>query len=157
MYMRNWIKLVISIAVPQVVALSGAFFTITGTGSWYQNIAKPSWNPPNWVFGPVWTLLYLLMGIALFIIWKSENRDKRTAIIFWVIQLALNFLWTILFFNQHQILGAFIEMILLWIMILMTIIYFARISKLAAWLMVPYIAWVSFAALLNYAIWQLNQ
>ena len=157
MYMRNWIKLVISIAVPQVVALSGAYFTITGIDSWYQNIAKPSWNPPNWVFGPVWTILYILMGIALFIIWKSENRDRRTAIIFWVIQLVLNFLWTILFFNQRQILGAFIEMILLWIMILMTIIYFARISKLAAWLMVPYIAWVSFAALLNYAIWQLNQ
>jgi translocator protein len=157
--MRNWIKLIIALIIPQVVAASGAYFTVTGIGSWYQSLDKPSWNPPNWVFGPVWTTLYVLMGIALYLVWRSKasEKQKRWAITFWGIQLFLNFLWSFLFFGQEQILGALLEIIILWLFILLTIFAFARINKGAAWLLVPYICWVSFAAILNYTIWDLNR
>jgi translocator protein len=157
--MKNWVKLIIALIIPQVVAASGAYFTVTGIGSWYQSLDKPSWNPPNWVFGPVWTTLYVLMGIALYLVWKSKaaEKQKRWAITFWGIQLFLNFLWSFLFFGQEQILGALLEIIILWLFILLTIFAFARINKLAAWLLVPYISWVSFAAILNYTIWDLNR
>lgn len=157
--MKNWVKLVISLALPQIAGLSGALFTETGEGSWYQSIQKPEWNPPGWVFGPVWTTLYVLMGIAFYLVWKSEApaKKKRPALAFWIVQLIFNFLWTIIFFNGHEIFYAFAEIVALWLAILITIFLFARISKPAAWLMVPYISWVSFAALLNYTIFQLNQ
>lgn len=157
--MKNWVKLIIALIIPQVVAASGAYFTVTGIGSWYQSLDKPSWNPPNWVFGPVWTTLYVLMGIALYLVWRSKatEKQKRWAITFWGIQLFLNFLWSFLFFGQEQILGALLEIIILWLFILLTIFAFARINKLAAWLLVPYISWVSFAAILNYTIWDLNR
>jgi translocator protein len=157
--MKNWMKLVIALIIPQLVAASGAYFTITGIGSWYQTLEKPSWNPPSWVFGPVWTTLYVLMGIALYLVWKSKapEKQKRRAITLWGIQLFLNFLWSFLFFGQEQILGALLEIVILWLFILFTIFSFARINKLAAWLLVPYISWVTFAALLNYTIWDLNR
>ncbi|ANE53154.1 TspO/MBR family protein [Flavisolibacter tropicus] len=157
--MKSWLKLLIALIIPQLVAASGAYFTVTGNGSWYQALEKPSWNPPNGVFGPVWTTLYVLMGIALYLVWKSNAPDKhkRWAISFWGIQLFLNLLWSYLFFGQEQILGALLEMIILWLFILFTIFAFARINKLAAWLLVPYISWVSFAAILNYTIWDLNR
>lgn len=157
--MKSWLKLLIALIIPQLVAASGAYFTVTGNGSWYQALEKPSWNPPNGVFGPVWTTLYVLMGIALYLVWKSKAPDKhkRWAISFWGIQLFLNLLWSYLFFGQEQILGALLEMIILWLFILFTIFAFARINKLAAWLLVPYISWVSFAAILNYTIWDLNR
>lgn len=157
--MKNWVKLIIALIIPQVVAASGAYFTVTGIGSWYQSLDKHSWNPPNWVFGPVWTTLYVLMGIALYLVWRSKatEKQKRWAITFWGIQLFLNFLWSFLFFGQEQILGALLEIIILWLFILLTIFAFARINKLAAWLLVPYISWVSFAAILNYTIWDLNR
>lgn len=157
--MKNWMKLLISLALPQLVAATAAYFTVTGRGSWYQSLEKPSWNPPSWVFGPVWTTLYIMMGIALYLVWISDAplTTKRRAIIFWGIQLFLNFLWSFLFFGQEQIFIALIEILILWIFILLTIFAVARIGKLSAWLLVPYISWVSFAALLNYAIWELNR
>lgn len=157
--MKNWVKLVIALIIPQLVAASGAYFTVTGTGSWYQTLDKPSWNPPSWVFGPVWTALYILMGIAMFLIWRSDAPEKlkRKATIFWGVQLVFNFLWSFLFFGQQQIFGALLEIVVLWVLILLTIFAFARVSKLAAWLLVPYISWVSFATILTYTIWDLNR
>lgn len=157
--MKNWMKLIISLAIPQIVAAVGAYFTITETGTWYQTIAKPSWQPPSWLFAPVWTTLYIMMGIAFYLVWKSNQpiEKKRPAMILWIFQLVFNLAWTIIFFNQHQIGLATIEIICLWLLILATIFAFARINKWAAILLVPYISWVSFATLLTYAIWQLNR
>jgi len=157
--MSNVLKFIIAICLPLLVGFTSSFFTITEIGSWYQTIQKPSWNPPNWIFGPVWTTLYILIGIAFFLVWKShdEREIKKTAIILFAVQLVLNFFWSFIFFNQHQIGLAFAEILALWLMILLTIFAFARISKPAAWLLVPYISWVSFAAILNFTIWQLNK
>jgi tryptophan-rich sensory protein len=157
--MKNWIKLVISIAIPQIIGISSVFFTITNVGRWYQQIKRPEWNPPNWIFGPVWTILYIMMGVALYLIWKSNvaKEKKRTAIILWSVQLLFNFFWSFIFFNQHQIGLALVEIICLWVLLLLNIFSFAKINKTAAWLLVPYISWVSFAAILNYAIWELNK
>ncbi len=156
--MSKPIRLIISILIPVAIGATNGYFTVTGLGSWYQSISKPSWNPPNSIFGPVWTTLYILMGIALYLVWKSGNNElKSRAITLFTIQLILNFFWSIIFFNQHQISWALAEMLLLWIFILLTIFSFASISKTAAWLLVPYISWVSFAMVLNYTIWQLNK
>ena len=156
--MSSALKLITSIALPLTVGFTSSFFTITGIGSWYQTIQKPSWNPPNWIFGPVWTTLYIMMGIALYLIWKSDAaiRVKNNAILLFAFQLVLNFFWAIIFFDQHQPGWAFLEIVFLWILILLTIFAFAKISYLSAWLLVPYIAWVSFAAILNYTIWRMN-
>jgi len=156
--MQNWLKLLISILLPQIAAGVGAYFTITGTGSWYQTIQKPGWNPPSWLFAPVWTALYITIGIAFYLIWKKEapTGNKRIAMILWGVQLVLNLFWTIIFFNQHQLFWATVEIGLLWFFILATIIAFARINKVAAWLLVPYIAWVSFAGILTWTIWKIN-
>lgn len=137
--------------------LSG-FFTVTGVESWYQYINKPSWNPPNGVFGPVWTTLYIMMGIALFLVWKADaSRDlKKIAMVLFGAQLLLNFFWSFIFFKLEQPGWAFAEILVMWLFILMTIFAFAQVSKPAAWLLVPYISWVSFAAILNYTIWRMN-
>lgn len=157
--MKNWIKLVISIAVPVAVGGVAGLFTRPEINGWYQTLQKPSWQPPNWVFGPVWTTLYILMGIAFYLVWKSKAAatPKRTAITLWIVQLVFNFFWSFIFFRQHQLDWALGEIIVLWFFILLTIFSFARISKLAAWLLVPYISWVSFASILTYTIYQLNK
>ena len=155
--MNNPAKLLIALAIPLLIGFSGSFFTISEIGSWYQTIQKPPWNPPNWIFGPVWTTLYVLMGISLFLVWRSSASQKRIAIILFTLQLVLNFFWSFIFFKQHKIDFAFAEILALWLMILLTIFAFGRINKLASWLLVPYISWVSFAAILNFTIWQLNK
>ncbi|MBP6417685.1 MAG: tryptophan-rich sensory protein, partial [Chitinophagaceae bacterium] len=126
--------------------------------SWYQTINKPSWNPPGWIFAPVWKTLYVMMGIALFLVWKSNAREglKKNANTFFAIQLILNFFWSFIFFDQQQPGWALVEIIIMWIAILLTIFAFAKVNKTAAWLLVPYISWVSFATILNYTIWKLN-
>lgn len=157
--MNNALKLIISTAVPLIVGFTASFFTITAVGSWYQTINKPSWNPPDWIFAPIWTTLYIMMGIAFFLVWRTlaDKSVKRSAIILFILQLIANFFWSFIFFNQHQIALAFAEIIVLWLLILLTIFSFAKVSKLAAWLLVPYIIWVSFASILTYTIWQLNR
>ena len=155
--MSNTLKFIIAITIPLLIGFSSSFFTVSEIGSWYQTIEKPSWNPPNWIFGPVWTTLYVLMGISLFLVWKSSALHKRSAIILFSLQIVLNFFWSFIFFKQHQIGLAFAEILALWSMILLNIFAFGRINKLAAWLLVPYISWVSFAAILNFTIWQLNR
>ncbi len=156
--MKNIWKLIISIAIPLAIGFLGSYFTRPEIDTWYQTIEKPSWQPPNWVFGPVWTTLYIMMGIAFFLVWKDESRgrNRKLAMIFWSMQLVLNFFWSWIFFNQHELGLALAEIIVLWIFIFITIVLFGKINKIAAWLMVPYISWVSFASLLTYTIYTLN-
>jgi translocator protein len=156
--MSNTTKLIISIALTVGFGLLGGIFTAPEIQTWFVHLNKPSWNPPNWLFAPVWTSLYLLMGIALYLIWKAKavTDTKRWAIIIFIVQFALNFLWSFIFFKEHQMGWAFVDIVILWIAILCTIIGFSKINKTAAWLLVPYISWVSFAAILNYTIWQMN-
>lgn len=158
MRVNNFFKLIISIAICEVAGIVGAFFTTPSIAGWYTGIVKPTLNPPAWVFGPVWTTLFALMGIAVFLVWKRglDRRDVKIALGIFVGQLALNTLWSIIFFGLHSPGGALIEIVFLWLAILVTIIAFAKISKLAAWLLAPYIIWVSFAGYLNFSIWQLN-
>lgn len=156
--MNNTGKFILAVAIPLLVGGTSGFFTVTGIESWYQTIQKPAWNPPNYIFGPVWTTLYALMGIALFLVWKSTGPQaiKKTAILLFAVQLVFNFFWSIIFFKLQQPGWAFLEMIGLWLFILLTILAFSKVDKIAAWLLVPYISWVSFAAILNYTIWKLN-
>jgi tryptophan-rich sensory protein len=141
----------IAIAVPVGTGALAGFFTASGVDTWYRTIEKPEWNPPDAVFAPVWTVLYILMGIAFFLVWKSKAAPdiKRRAMVFWMVQLVLNAAWSFLFFNRNAIGLALLEIIVLWLAILITIFLFARISKAAAWLLVPYISWVSFASVLT--------
>ena len=156
--MNNRIKLIISIVATVGLGLLGGIFTAPQIQTWFVHLTKPSWNPPNWLFAPVWTMLYLLMGIAFYLVWRTkwEKDAKSWAIIVFIAQFALNFAWSYIFFDQHQMGWAFVDIVVLWITVLCTIIAFSRIHKTAAWLLVPYISWVSFAALLNYTIWQMN-
>ncbi|MEI2737972.1 MAG: TspO/MBR family protein [Chitinophagaceae bacterium] len=156
--MNNIAKLIIAIAIPIAIGATAGLFTVTGVGSWYQTINKPSWNPPGWVFAPVWTTLYVMMGVSLYLVWKSgvSNNLKRTAIGLFAFQLVLNFFWSLIFFDQQQPGWALVEIIVMWFFILFTIFAFAKVNKTAAWLLVPYISWVSFATILNYTIWKMN-
>ncbi len=155
---NSW-KLLICIIICQAVGLSAGYLTNTQNNVWYDNIVKPSWNPPGYLFGPVWTILYLLMGISLWIIWKSNapEHKKLNAELVFAAQLFLNFWWTIIFFKFQAPELAFAEILLMIILILITIFKFAEISRTAAWLLVPYISWVCFAAILNYNLWILNK
>ena len=149
-------KLILAIVICELAGVIGSVFTADSVSTWYVTLAKPVFNPPNWLFGPVWTLLYLLMGISLWLVWRSKSKFKSIAIWFFSIQLLLNILWSIIFFGLKSLLGALIEIILLWALIIITIILFHRISKTAAWILLPYILWVTFAAILNFSIWLLN-
>lgn len=152
-------KLIIAIILCQLAGVIGGLFTSHTIPTWYQTIKKPVFNPPNWIFGPVWTLLYLAMGISLYLIWKSDGpgNAKTMAMTVFFIQLGLNILWSFLFFFLKNPLAGFIEIIVLWIFILITILLFYPLSKLGSLLMIPYILWVSFAAVLNYFLWHLNK
>ncbi|WP_414468367.1 TspO/MBR family protein [Methanobacterium sp. ACI-7] len=151
-------KLVISILIPLIVGFTSSFATLGSIPGFFDVLNKPSWTPPAWVFGPVWTTLYTLMGIALFLIWRKGlyRRDVKIAIIVFAVQLILNFFWTIIFFGFRSITGGLIEIIFLWVAILINIILFYRISKAAGLLLVPYIIWVTIASYLNYTLFLLN-
>jgi benzodiazapine receptor len=156
--MNNAVKLVLSLAITVITGLSGGFFSVGDIPGWYAKLNKPAWNPPNWIFPPVWTTLYVMMGISLFLVWKSNvpRRVKKAAIVLFSVQLILNFFWSFIFFKEHAMGWALAEIITLWLMILITIFAFGKISSLAAWLLVPYISWVSFAIILNYTFWKMN-
>lgn len=151
-------NLVFFIIISELAGVIGSLFTTPSIAGWYAGIIKPELNPPAWVFGPVWTTLFVLMGIAAFLVWRKGygRKDVKIALGLFYGQLILNTLWSIIFFGLHSPGGAFIEIIFLWLAILATIIAFAKISRPAAWLLLPYILWVSFAAYLNYSIWILN-
>lgn len=146
-----------SILLPLIVGFIGSLFTTPYIDTWYAQLNKPFFNPPNWIFSPVWTTLFILMGVAFFLILKKRNSaKKRRAILAFSLQLILNLSWSFVFFFLKNPGFAFLEIIVLFLAILCTILYFSRLSRLAAYLLIPYIAWISFAAVLNFYIWQLN-
>jgi benzodiazapine receptor len=135
-------------------ASMGGFFT---PGEWYVGLEKPSWNPPTWVFGPVWTALYTMMAVAAWLVWKRGGfAIQRKPLMLFLVQLFLNAAWTPFFFGLHWPGGALVVIILLWLAIAATLIVFWSVSRPAAWLLVPYLVWVSFASVLNGALWRLN-
>jgi benzodiazapine receptor len=155
----HWLKLILSVAVTSLAGFIGSFFTAGSVTGWYATVRKPSFNPPNWIFGPVWTFLYVLMAVALYLVWTkgTERADVRIAMALFGVQLGLNILWSLVFFRWESPLFAFIEIVVLWAMILLTIAAFWNISRPAAYLLMPYIVWVSFAGILNFAIYWLNR
>jgi len=179
--MKNATKLIVSVLICELAGIIGSIFTMPEIRSWYYFLNKPSFSPPNWLFAPVWTILFLLMGISLYLVWSKDFivnistndtqkkawnpisaklwsgswREENAALIF-VLQLVLNILWSVIFFGLKSPSLAFVEILMLWFAILYTIVNFYRISKPAAYLLLPYILWVSFATFLNFAIWQIN-
>lgn len=153
----NILKLVVSLAIPVALGSIAGISTSAGTSGWLDSLNSPTFRPPNYLFGPVWTALYLLMGFSLFLIWKKEaSKQRNTAITIFFIQLTLNFLWSFIFFQFHQIGIALIEIILLWIGIVTMITLFFKIKPLAAYINIPYLLWVTFATVLNGAYYFLN-
>lgn len=156
--MSNISKLFLSIVICMLPGIAGVLFDSGLVNGWYQSISKPSFNPPNSIFGPVWTVLYLMMGISMFLVWKEglNNKSVRTAFIIFIIQLVFNAAWSIVFFGAQSIAGGMIVIIILWILILICIIRFLKISRVAGMLLIPYLLWVSFASVLNFFILKLN-
>jgi translocator protein len=157
MKIKNVSVLVWSIIVCQMAGIIGAFFTTPAIPGWYAGLVKPLFNPPSWVFGPVWTLLYLMMGVSLYLVWiANKNKNRGYALRAFGVQLVLNSLWSIIFFGLQLPWVAFGEIVALWLMIGVTIYKQLSVSKLAAYLMIPYLLWVSFAGVLNFSIAWLN-
>ncbi len=177
----KFIKLLFCIIICELAGLVGSYYTIPKINSWYKGLNKPFFNPPSWIFGPVWTVLFVLMGISLYIVWQNKwepknkinfkNNKKPNAlsqkflsgswkklniVLIFVIQLGLNILWSAIFFGKQAPGAAFFELLMLWFAIIFMIVNFYRVSKMAAWLLIPYILWVSFAGFLNFLIWILN-
>jgi translocator protein len=151
----DYFKLIVSIGGCLLVGGISGLWTAKSISSWYKKLRKPSFNPPNWIFGPVWSILYILMGIALYLVWISAG--PGIAMILFGIQLLINFLWSFFFFSMKKTLIAFIDILLLLAMIILTALQFYPISRIAAILFVPYILWVCFAAVLNFKIYSLNK
>lgn len=152
-------KLVVSIVACLAAGAIGSIFTRNAIPTWYATLEKPPFTPPSWLFAPVWTLLYILMGIAAFLVWRKglENRQVRIALIVFLIQLILNALWSVVFFALESPLSGLIVISILWVAILVTVIKFFKISRVASVLMWPYLLWVTFADILNASIWLLNR
>ena len=155
----NALKLVVSVLICQVAGFAGGFFTQSSVQTWYKTIRKPAFTPPEWLFGPVWISLSLLMGIALFLVWKIDGQGpaKRIALVLFFIQLGLNILWSFLFFYLKNPLLGFVEILILLLFIVLTAWKFYGLNHLAGVMFVPYILWVGFASLLNYFLWSLNR
>jgi tryptophan-rich sensory protein len=153
------LKLATSLIVCQLAGLLGSLFTAPAIPTWYQTLNKPSFTPPSWLFAPVWIGLYLLVGISLFLVWKKKEQDLRVneALMIFFIQLILNAFWSIAFFGLRSPLLGLVDIIFLWMGILLTIQKFFKISRNGALLLLPYLLWVSFAALLNFSLWVLNR
>ncbi len=154
---NRWIGLVLFVLVCLGVGGLGAVATTPEIDGWYRTVVKPDWNPPNWVFGPVWTTLFVLMGISAWLVWKPAGfKEASTPLSLFAVQLILNVAWSWIFFGMHQIGWAVAEIVILWLAILATTVAFFRQSKPAGWLLVPYLGWVTFASVLNFTIWRLN-
>ena len=155
----NAAKLAITIIISLAAGGIGAIFTSPAIGSWYAGLSKPVFTPPNWLFGPAWTILYILMGVAAFYVWRQglSAPSVKLALLVFLIQLILNLLWSVVFFGFHQLPGGIVVIVLLWIAILITLLRFWDISLIAGGLLIPYLAWVTFASALNIAVWILNR
>lgn len=149
----SWLALVGFVVVCQLAGATGALVT---DASFYRELVRPSWAPPGWLFGPVWLVLYTMMGVAGWLVWRHRPGPDRAALIWFAVQLAINAAWTPVFFGLHAIGGGLAVIVALDLAILATIVAFGRISRPAAWLLVPYAAWVGFATALNASLWQLN-
>lgn len=152
------IKLIISIAVPLIGGFLSGLASMSNVAQFYAKLAKPSFSPPGWLFGPAWTILYILMGVAAFLIWQKglDAKGVIPALIVFLIQLAINFSWSPVFFGLQSIAGGLILIIILWLAIIVTIVLFWRLNYVAGVLLLPYLLWVTFATVLNFYIWQLN-
>ena len=157
--MKKALGILIFVLVCELAGFIGSVFTTPSIPGWYAGLAKPPFNPPNWVFAPVWTILYAMMGISAYLVYEKRQgrKDVGRALTIFASQLGLNVAWSIVFFGAHQILGAVIVIVLLWALILATIWLFSRISRAAAYLLIPYILWVSFASVLNISLYTLNR
>lgn len=175
---HSLLLLVFCVGISLLAGVIGSVGTAEFISTWYVNLNKPFFNPPNWVFGPVWTLLYIMMGTALYRVWlglaktagvvgwfkyqlqktfgKRKQDRIRSAVIFFLVHLVVNALWSLVFFGMQEIGGAFIIILLLWLMILYLIYEFIRLDKVAGLLLLPYFLWVSFASILNYSLWMMN-
>lgn len=150
-------KLIASIILPLALGTIAGIFTAQSVPEWYETLNRPAFNPPNWIFGPVWTALYILMGFSFFLIWKQEvSKERNTAILVFMIQLLFNFGWSFIFFYHNMIGLAFIEIILLWISIVIMLVLFYKIKPLASYINIPYFIWVTFATVLNGSYYFLN-
>ena len=155
--MAQWLVLALFVIICLGTAALGAAWTNLSVGDWYVTLAKPSWIPPKWVFGPVWTTLYIGMAIAAWLVWRNKGLGEAwLPLLLFGVQLFLNAAWSALFFGMRNPGIAFADIVLLWFAILATIVAFRRVSNLAATLLVPYLAWVSFATALNWSIWRMN-
>jgi len=155
---RDFLKLAVAVGASLLAGIIGSFFTAPSIPGWYTTIEKSMLTPPSWVFGPVWTLLYILMGIAAFLVWQKglQSRVVRAALLVFFVQLVLNATWSIIFFGYQNPGLALVDIALLWLAIVCTMKRFYPVSKTAAYLLLPYLLWVSFATYLNFTIWTLN-
>lgn len=155
--MKPAIKLLVSLAIPLAIGFLGNLFTSSSVDTWYITLRSPSFAPPNWLFGPVWTTLYILMGISLYLIWRQPaGKSRYNALSIFAIQLFLNLLWSFLFFYMQSPGAALIDITALWIAIVIMLSRFFKIKSIAAWLNIPYLLWVTFALILNFAFFLLN-
>jgi tryptophan-rich sensory protein len=156
--MKKASQLLGAILLCQLAGAIGSVFTASSVKSWYPTLIKPSFNPPSWLFGPVWITLYAMMGVALYLVWREKQAGKEVRLAMWIFltQLAVNAAWSIVFFGLKNIGGALFVIVALWLMIAVSIWLFFPIKKAAAWLLAPYLLWVSFASVLNFALWRLN-
>lgn len=158
--MSKTIKILVMVATCLAVGYFSSLVTRDSVDSWYPTINKPVFNPPNWVFAPVWSLLYILMGVAAGLVWSridTQTDTVKKGLTFFAIKLGLNALWSYLFFGLHNVLLALIEIIILWLMIFETYKQFDKVNKPAGYMLIPYLLWVGYAFLLNAAIWWLNK
>lgn len=151
-------KLIISILIVYVAGAVGTLYTLKEITTWYVYLAKPGWTPPNWAVGPIWSTLYILIGTALFLVWRKGlgRKDVQFAILVFAVQLGINVVWSLVFFGSHSIFGGLVMVLILWIAILINIFVFYRISKPAGLLLIPYLIWVSIASYLQYNLFILN-
>ena len=158
MQFGNAVRLVVAVVLCELAGVVGSVFTFPSIPTWYASLEKPSFNPPNWLFAPVWLILYALMGVAVFFVWSKglESKGAKVALSVFVVQLFLNVLWSNMFFGLHSVFYGFVIIVALWVSIALTVVAFARVSRTASVLLLPYILWVSFASVLNYYIWLLN-
>lgn len=152
------LPLLISVAITLSIAGIASYFTISQIQGWYVYLQKPVFNPPNWLFGPVWTILYIMIGISAYLVWQQRSKSINyiNAEYAYFLQLLFNLSWSIVFFGLHQILAALIVIIALWLSIVANIFFFSKVNRVAAWLLVPYLLWVTFASILNLYIYRLN-
>lgn len=157
--MRLWLKILLAVLLINLLGGIGAVFTVNAIPEWYARLNRPPGVPPNWVFGPVWTLLYTSMGVAFALVWDrgEPGAARKRALIWFAVQMILNILWTPVFFGVHRLFAALVVIVLLIGAIAITMRYFAKAFRLAAWLLVPYLMWVSYATYLNAGFWWLNR